>query len=121
MAVNIMRKLVIVGTVLTISIACSSKSKVSDSSAQNASKKAAATKVQADAAKSTTAASSVTCTHNSEKRTIAVQAKDSGCEVMYTKMGETKSIATAAHGDKYCQGVVSKIQKNLTGAGYSCQ
>ena len=63
----------------------------------------------------------IKCTQGKVERTLQVVEKDGGCETIYTKEGEGKSIATSAKGKEYCDKVAEKIQKNLASSGYTCQ
>jgi len=119
-----MKKLALAALVIAFAGACAHKSKTETPPAPSA----ATTKDQAPSektkkSKTSTAstASSVKCTRDKDERTIEINDKDGGCETIYTKMGEAKSIATAAHGSQHCQDVSEKIQKNLANAGFTCQ
>ena len=89
-------------------------------------KKAKKVKVQnqepaAEAAASIDAAK-VTCTSGADSRTIEIKkGEGTGCEVVYTKASDSKSVASAHSDLSFCKGVSEKVQKNLTGAGYKCQ
>lgn len=126
-----MKKLALAALVLAFVGACANKQKVEQTNEKTV---PAPTKDQAPTPppknkkhKKATAAStagisdSVKCTHDKDERTIEVSDKDGGCETVYTKMGEAKTIATSAHGKEHCEEVSAKIQKNLSTAGFSCQ
>ena len=84
--------------------------------------KEATTEVK-DTAKTTTAsvAGNVVCKSGGDERTIATAKSESGgCEVQYTKNGQTNSVANSQTGDEYCHGVVGKIKGNLEAAGFTC-
>lgn len=66
-------------------------------------------------------AGTVTCTLNNDSRTIALNTMDTGCEVVYTKFGESNSVATDSSGTDYCQTVSDRIQNNLENAGFTCK
>ena len=66
-------------------------------------------------------AKEVKCTSGSDERLLAIGAKDEGCELKYTKAGETKTIATQIVGDGRCVEVMGSVRKNLEGAQFSCQ
>ena len=76
---------------------------------------------KATAANTASAADSVKCSHGGDERTLQINDKDGGCEIVYTKMGEASPVASAAHGKQHCQDVSEKIQKKLTDAGFTCQ
>ncbi len=64
----------------------------------------------------------VTCTSGSEVRTLEVKAGgQKACEVLYTKSGESKSIASAISDTAFCNSVTQKVSKNLQAAGYKCE
>jgi len=62
-----------------------------------------------------------TCSLKKDVRKIEVVEAGKGCEVMYTKFGETKSIATSALGMAHCNSTSEKIAVNLAEAGFSCK
>jgi hypothetical protein len=62
----------------------------------------------------------VTCSMKAEKRVLEVKSANGGCEVMYTKGGETKSVATSKHSTDHCNKTVEKIKGNLAAAGWTC-
>lgn len=107
--------------------ACSSTKKMNKDAATEAAKTAEASadkavKATKDAkAKVAAAAGDVTCTSGKDSRTIGVKAVDAGCEVVYTKFGETSSVASASSGSEHCANVVSKIKDNLSNAGFKCE
>lgn len=82
---------------------------------------AVAQKADKSTGASSPSASSMTCTSGSVSRGIDLNTTGAGCELMYTKNGEAKSIATAKNGTTYCEGVKDKLVKNLTAAGFSCK
>jgi hypothetical protein len=67
------------------------------------------------------AQSSVNCTANSDERILAVVPVEQGCELLYTKMGETKTIASASFELSYCEAVQTRISKKLETAGFNCK
>jgi hypothetical protein len=66
-------------------------------------------------------AKEIKCTAGSEERILAIAAKGEGCELNYTKAGETKAIATQILGDGRCVEVMSSIRAKLEDAQFSCQ
>jgi hypothetical protein len=76
---------------------------------------------KASAANTASGADSVKCSHGGDERTLQIAEKDGGCEVVYTKLGETNPVASASHGKQHCQDVSERIQKKLTDAGFTCQ
>lgn len=113
-------------------VSCSSKQKsTTDTTAATPAQAADAKKDEkADAkkdgekstAKSAAAASSgaMTCKNGSDTRTLEVVAKDSGCEVSYTKFGETTTPASSVNGTAHCDSVKDRIKTNLENAGFQC-
>lgn len=64
----------------------------------------------------------VTCTAGKDERQISKKMTDGGgCEVSYTKHGESNVIADAKNDSSYCDNVMDKIKTNLTNAGFNCQ
>lgn len=98
---------------------------VKSAETKTAESKKSTKKVKATAAvpKATTAAASseATCKAGAEERKLAIQAKDAGCELQYTKAGETKTIASQITGNEKCEEVMTKVKANLTAAGYDCK
>lgn len=69
----------------------------------------------------TTAGVVMTCVNGSDSRSIELKNVGTGCELMYTKHGEAKSIATAKNGSEYCEKISQKLVKNLNAAGIICK
>lgn len=67
------------------------------------------------------AASEMTCKSGSDERKVAIVAKGSGCELQYTKAGETKSVASQIVGNKKCEDVMNTIKEKLVAAQFTCQ
>lgn len=64
----------------------------------------------------------LTCSLGSDKRIIKrVKPEAGGCQVSYTKMGETKVVADAKNDLVYCDKIMGKIKQNLTQAGFGCK
>lgn len=63
----------------------------------------------------------VKCTSGADERLLAISTQGEGCELNYTKAGETKTIATQIIGDGRCVEVMGNVKKNLEGAQFSCQ
>ena len=124
----------VISAFLTLSFtACSSDSKkteapkAADEKSSTAIQKTAVTKPKAVSSSAdkanvaTTTLGALTCTHGSDSRSIEIKSPGAGCELMYTKNGDAKSIATAKNGTTYCAGVSEKLAKNLSAAGFSCK
>ena len=77
--------------------------------------------IAAPAATASTTANAMTCASGADTRNLALSSSGTGCELMYTKNGEAKSVAKAVNETGYCAGVSEKIVTNLTAAGFSCK
>jgi len=67
------------------------------------------------------AATELTCKSGSDERKISIVTKGSGCELQYTKAGETKSVASQIVGNKKCEDVMNTIKEKLVAAQFTCQ
>jgi hypothetical protein len=63
----------------------------------------------------------IECTAHNESRIIENRAKDSGCELAYTKSGEESIVASSGNGMSYCEKAFEKLKDKLTAAGYECK
>lgn len=64
----------------------------------------------------------LTCSSGSDKRIIVTDAKEGGgCDVTYTKDGQSQPVASARNEVEYCDGVVQKMKSTLEGAGFKCE
>lgn len=64
----------------------------------------------------------LTCSAGSDVRVLEIIPVDEkGCELQYTKNGNTKTVANANFNVSYCETVQTRISKNLEAAGFSCQ
>ncbi|HEX4924495.1 MAG TPA: hypothetical protein VFV50_10430, partial [Bdellovibrionales bacterium] len=63
---------------------------------------------------------SVECKSGGDVRKLAVVPKGSGCEVEYTKAGETKSIGSAQNDKDFCPNLLEKVKARLETSGYTC-
>lgn len=88
-----------------------------------ATEKAASTE-RAKPVKATVTADSVgdtiECKSGSDVRKLVISDKGAGCEVEYTKNGETKVIGGAEYERSVCTNVVAKVRGTLETAGYTC-
>jgi hypothetical protein len=67
-------------------------------------------------------ASSITCKNGGDTRTLTKKDMEGGgCEVMYNKGGEDKSIAQAKNDVSYCDKTMEKVKDNLTKSGFTCE
>ena len=90
------------------------------------SKKTTATDAKDTKAKTTAAATATKasagateCKSGTDVRNIEVKATASGTEVVYTKFGEAKSIATG--GKEHCDAIKNRVVGNLEKSGYTCK
>jgi hypothetical protein len=106
-------------------VSCAHKHKATDK-ATTKSTVEAVKKDAKSAGKSTTVAaasteSKATCSKDKETRTLEVVTAGQGCELQYTKGGDTQKPATSVKGVTYCHTVFEKIKGNLEKAGYKCE
>ncbi len=80
-----------------------------------------ASKTDQKSASSHSTGSSLECTRANDVRKIEIQSKDAGCDVMYTKFGHTKSVASDAAGNAYCEKTLAHMKQKLEAAGFQCQ
>jgi len=98
--------------------------KTAKKSAKKSAKKAAKTETAQTAAAATTGTvgtAEVNCKAGSDERKLSIQVKGSGCELNYTKAGETKSIASQIKGSEKCEEVMTTVKNKLVAANYACQ
>lgn len=67
------------------------------------------------------AQTTVICAAAGDERILAVVPVEQGCELLYTKVGETKTIASASLELSYCEAVQTRISKKLETAGFDCK
>ena len=63
----------------------------------------------------------MTCMKGSDTRLLEVTSENGGCELKYTKMGETKSVANSVKGTSHCNSVKDRIIGKLQEASYNCK
>lgn len=104
-------------------VACNSAKKKDAPTTEKAAVTDAAKKAKEEKAKTKSGetAGSVTCVLDKDSREIKVVRNGTGCEVQYTKLGQTNSIANSANGVAHCEKVLEKIKGNLSGSGYKCE
>lgn len=61
------------------------------------------------------------CAQGEDKRTIAIESKGSGCEVRYTKFGNSEVVANAVHTPSFCAEVKDKIREHLEAGQFTCR
>jgi hypothetical protein len=61
-----------------------------------------------------------TCKQNEDTRVLQIRSKgDGACDVVYTKFGSEKSVASG--GMAYCEKVSEQIKMNLARSGFTCE
>lgn len=122
-----MKTQILITVFLTIALgACSSTKKEANHDEASMKEKAEHTvdkaKGAAKKAMKKMSSSEASCELKNDKRTIAVQETASGgCEVIYSKFGDSTSVASGSKGSSHCEGVVTKIKENLENAGFKCE
>jgi hypothetical protein len=61
------------------------------------------------------------CRSEKEERVLEMRTGADGCDLRYTRGGQTRSIATSRAGDAHCQSVHGKTRSNLERSGYRCE
>lgn len=98
------------------------EAKKENKATKKSAKKSAKTETAQTAAKeSAVGTAEVNCKSGSDERKLSIQVKGSGCELNYTKAGETKSIASQINGSEKCEEVMTNIKNKLVAANYTCQ
>jgi hypothetical protein len=128
---GIVKKLLILSAIVLGLGACSSAEKkdmkdagdeaqaTAEQTKENMEEKAEEAKEEAE---SSMEGSKASCTLDKDTRVIEVKKTDGGgCELFYTKFGESKSVASSGFGTQYCEEVKDRIQSNLSKAGFTCQ
>lgn len=119
-----MKYLILLISALFIVTACSSKDKAEDAQTEateavDEAKDKAATMKEGE---TPTSEGLITCTNQKDVRTLDIQkTANGGCELMYTKYGTEKSVASSGISTKYCSEVSEKIQNNLSRSGFTCK
>jgi hypothetical protein len=120
------KKLFVLSAVILGLSACSSADKKSMDDAKNeapmADKASDQEKESEKSEDSGMAGSKASCTLDKDTRVIEVKKTEAGgCELFYTKFGESKSVASSGFGTQYCEEVKDRIESNLKKAGFTCQ
>jgi hypothetical protein len=63
----------------------------------------------------------VVCEQGTDRRTVIVLPKETGCEVHYSKFGHSERVATAVHEAAFCDRVQDNIRDNLEEGRFSCK
>ena len=100
---------------------CQSASKSEAKSSESEKAQKEASKTENPKQESGEAMWSKTCKVEGDERKIEVVEKGEGCEVVYTKNGSTTQPASSRRGTAYCEEVATRIQNNLSNAGFECQ
>jgi hypothetical protein len=115
-----------IASIVTLSIVSCASPKKSETAADGAKVSGAPQKDTKNskkqmAASSTASSAEVKCTLNGDNRVLAITKNETGgCELNYTKNGETKSLANSAANASYCEEVQNRVKGNLVTAGFSC-
>jgi len=122
-------KKIAVSVVMTVfATACASTNKTTEPASTPAPTKAAApvkpsqsTTPKAVAKPETKATAAVECIQGKDTRTLHVVSQSpAGCELKYSKFGNTDTAATSSTGLQHCETVRDKIKGNLETAGFKC-
>jgi hypothetical protein len=111
------------GLTIVFAVGCASKKKMDEPTSKTADQK---TEVKKSADKAQEKATEKTgktakCTNSGDVRTIEIKADGKGCQVLYTKFGTENSVASSSFGTEHCEKVLTKIEDNLTKAGFKCE
>ena len=112
--------------------ACASTQKeetieTAEKAAKSEMKKASAVKGMAKKMKtsassgSSSSSDALKCKLGKDMRNLDVKPTGKGCELTYTKFGNSKIAASSQYGSGYCQKVQSKIKGRLEQAGFKCE
>lgn len=78
--------------------------------------------IPVSAAKPAKPVNQLLCEHGSDKRIVVIETKtDAGCEVHYTKFGNSEKVASAVHTPTFCEEVKDKIRAHLEAGQFSCK
>jgi hypothetical protein len=61
------------------------------------------------------------CVQGEDKRTVAVEPLAKGCDVRYSKFGNSEVVANAVHTPSFCKDVEAKIRTHLEAGQFSCR
>lgn len=111
---------------MSLVIGCASSQKSGEKSAENSkttqSKMKKTSKKMKSSSSKMTADMTVDCSSGSDARKIEVAKSDSGgCQVLYTKFGNSSEIASAQSDPTYCEEVKDRVVSNLEGSGFKCK
>lgn len=67
------------------------------------------------------APAALTCKAGKDIRVLEKSEKNAGCELKYTKFGETNVVASSAAGGSHCDKIRDQIRSNLEKSGYKCE
>jgi hypothetical protein len=122
-----MKQIIGLSICLLVAVSCAHKNKTnaptagSPVEATTAPTKNSSKTQEAKTQAATPSGASVNCTNKNETRTIAIVAKDPGCETVYSKGGNVQSIANAKSDLSYCDKKLNQVKSNLEKAGWVCQ
>ncbi len=82
--------------------------------------KAKKAKVKKDNAEAKTLALKAICKGAGEERTLEIMKTKKGCELHYTKGGQTATIASQVIGQLRCEEVMTNLKEKLISSGFTC-
>ena len=115
-----------VASIVTLTLVSCASQKKAETSADESKvgsqpQKDAKANKQKSATVAAASSSEVKCTFNGDNRVLAITTNEQGgCELNYTKNGETKSLANSAANASYCEEVQNRVKGNLVTAGFTC-
>jgi len=127
-------KLAFASSLLMLSLGCSSSPKTTPaaspspapsavpSPSASASPPPGAAKTQAKPSSAKSASGlELKCEKGDDKRVVTVVPKGDGCELYYSKFGDSGVIASSAIQVEHCEKVQGNVRKNLEASGFSCK
>jgi hypothetical protein len=99
-------------------MACSSPTKQSDATIPQATPPTPV--VQKNNPPSSDIVKKESCESDQDQRSLEVHKKDPGCELLYTKFGKGKVVASSKHGTKHCEDSLEKLVKKLESQKFTC-
>ncbi|MCB0362052.1 MAG: hypothetical protein KDD35_05005, partial [Bdellovibrionales bacterium] len=67
-------------------------------------------------------ATKIVCQSGKDTRDLSVMKTESGgCELHYSKFGQSNVVATARNGSEHCEEILNRIKGKLEEAKFSCQ
>lgn len=123
-----MKQILVLLAASVLLASCASSQKASEAEAKASAEAQAAAeekaKSEAEAAEKEKAAKAnrTECARDQDTRVLEIASvQPKGCELNYTKFGNTEAVASSAVGLEHCQTVRDRIRGKLEEAGYKCQ